>query len=109
MLGIMITNGPEDVTVTEGATAMFPCWIRGTNSLPFWYINGSVYMENLPPRHYYVHSNRTLVVMDVQLSDNGTTYRCSLVVVSSNVGVLTVDVAQPGEKNHANVVILCVF
>ena len=89
MLEIAITDGPEDVTVNEGGTASFPCWVTGTTDLPFWYINDFIYtIQFFPPRHYY--SNNTLLVLDVQLSDNGTTYQCSLHVASSRIGVLTV-------------------
>lgn len=90
---IEIEHGPEDITVEEGASASFPCLITGTTSVPFWCIGGSVYsIRNLPSRHSYF--NWTLTIANVEPSDNGTTYQCSLHVVSSNTAVLTV-IADP--------------
>jgi hypothetical protein len=98
MLEIAITDGPRNITVQEGSTVIFPCLITGTTDLPLWYIGGTLYMiDSLPARHMYFSSNMTLVVMDVQLSDNNTAYRCSLFVVSSGSGVLTVLAAQNGK------------
>ena len=85
----MITHGPEDVTVVEGASASFPCFITGTAGVPFWDIGGSVRtVRNLPDRHYY--SNFTLTVRDVELSDSGTKYQCLIHIVASHTAVLTV-------------------
>lgn len=96
MLEITIVNGPANVTVKEGDSASFPCLVTGTTGVPFWYIDDSVYtIRNLPSRHYYL--NWTLTIMDVQLSDNGTEYRCSLYIVSSHTAVLTV-IANPNGK-----------
>ena len=62
---IIITHGPEDVTVKEGNSTSFPCFISGTNGVPFWKIGEFVFTtRNLPRRHYY--SNSTLTVTDVQ-------------------------------------------
>jgi hypothetical protein len=99
MLEIAIVKGPRNITVQEGSTAIFPCLITGTTDLPLWYIDGTSYntFDILPARHMYFSSNMTLVVMDVQLSDNNTAYRCSLFVVSSGIGVLTVVAAQNGK------------
>lgn len=89
MLLIEITHGPENVTVNEGDSAMFPCYVTGTTDLPVWYIDDSVYtIRGLPRRHFY--SNRTLTIIDVQRSDNGTKIRCSLLIVSSDTAILNV-------------------
>jgi hypothetical protein len=91
MLQVTITNGPQDITVYEGATAMFPCSIVGAASVPFWYIDDSRYdFRSLPDRHSFSLENKTLIVSEVKISDNGTAYKCSVFVATSNPGVLTV-------------------
>ena len=75
-----IIQGPQNVTVHEGESAMFPCLYTGTNEFPLWYINSASYAIlgtslGLPERHRYF--NQTITVRDVQPLDNGNTYRCS--------------------------------
>ena len=85
----MISHGPEDVTVNEGDSASFPCFLNETNGVPFWQIGDFVCtIRDLPRRHYY--SNWTLTITDVQLKDNGTTYQCLIYIISSKIAVLTV-------------------
>lgn len=90
MMEIEIARDPEDVTVNEGGSATFSCLVNGTTDVPFWYIGGSVHtIHDLPSRHSYW--NWTLMVSDVQPSDNGTEYQCSLFIVSSRIAILSVN------------------
>ena len=93
MSQIDITHGPENVTIVEGESASFHCFVAGTTAVPYWYIGHSLYtIRDLPSRHSYF--NWTLTVTDVKLSDDQETYQCSLFVVSSKIAVLTV-IADP--------------
>ena len=98
-----ISQGPQNVTVNEGESAMFPCLYTGTNEFPLWYINGASYAIlgtslGLPERHRYF--NQTITVRDVQLSDNGNTYRCSFLFgeITSEMATLTVIPVPRGES-----------
>ena len=90
---IVILEGPMNLTVEEGRTARFPCNYSGANEIPEWYIRGALYVAfQLPPRHRYSHFERAIIVHNVSISDNGTTYRCSLNYgqVNSDTATLTV-------------------
>ena len=89
MAGIEITHGPENVSVLVNGSATFPCQFRGTTGQPFWYIRGNQYsLENLPPRHLFLHGNVT--IYNVQPSDKGSTYQCTFFTVWSGIATLTV-------------------
>ena len=104
-----ILQEPMNLTVQEGQSAHFPCYsgiapdilhialtllpLAGTGEIPDWYINGGLYIASrLPPRHAYLYSERAMIVRNVSITDNGTTYRCSFDygLVNSNTAILTV-------------------
>ena len=92
---IEITQGPQNVTVVEGESAVFTCSYTGTFEFPTWHINGASYAIQgetlgLPERHRY--SNQMMTVRDVQASDDGTTYSCSFLfgTIASSEATLTV-------------------
>ena len=90
---IEILQGPTDLTVEEGHAARFPCNYSGPSEAPVWYINDVLYVVfQPPPRHTYLYSEKAMVVHNVAISDNGTTYRCALSngQVNSNTATLTV-------------------
>ena len=107
----VITEGPQNLTVQEGETAIFPCSYTETLTYPVWYINASSYTvtaswQLLPPRHTYSISQQKMIVTDVQLSDSGTTYRClffhSGQVLYSDTAALTVVTASQGQGHGCN-------
>ena len=78
-----IIQGPQNVTVNEGQSAMFPCLYTGTNNFPLWYINGALYAIlgtslGLPERHSYF--NQMITLTDVQPSDNGNTLQVFILI-----------------------------
>ena len=81
---------PHNVTVTEGNEASFACSFNGSFSVPGWKINGRTYTWNtLPAKHEFTGSQ--LVVSDVDVSMNGSTYQCFIgAMYQSAVGTLTV-------------------
>lgn len=86
---LTIEHGPENITVAKGNCASFCCVISGTTVAPVWKINGRVHtIFTLPDRHIY--SSQTLTVSNVELSDNGMKYQCTIFNVSSQIAILTV-------------------
>ena len=104
---IEITQGPQNITVEEGESAVFTCLYTGTFDFPTWHINGATYVIQgetlgLPDRHRY--SNQMMTVSKVQISDNETTYRCSFMFgeISSSTATLTVLPATNGKLAFVN-------
>ena len=102
---VVITKGPQNLTVHEGVTATFPCSYSGTLTYPVWYINDSSYAitatwQFLPLRHTYSIAQQKMIVSNVQLSDSGTMYRCLLLYsgqrLDSDWATLTVIAASQG-------------
>ena len=92
---IEITQGPQNVTIEEGESAVFTCSYTGTFDFPAWHINGASYpiqgeTLGLPDRHHY--SNQMMTVSDIQISDNGSRYSCSFLFgeIASSTAILTV-------------------
>lgn len=82
--GIRFTEEPkyEEVEYGKASEAVFHChyWGKSEGKLQ-WVINSTLYnsSQQLPPRHHYKDSTHThLIVSDIQLWDNGTTYQCQL-------------------------------
>ena len=93
----MLLEQPVDVYINEGETAVFRCLHSGTTGVPWWIINGFQYSYNLlPARHTY--RQQALLVRDVQLSDNASTYQCYFnhFDVVSTVGTLYYIIHHPG-------------
>lgn len=87
----MLIDQPQDAYVEVGETAKFNCSHTGTSHIPWWRINGYNYpIELLPPRCYYNTYNQRLILSDVRLSDNSSTYLCFFGLVSSSVGMVYV-------------------
>lgn len=104
MPAIQILWEPEDITVEEGDTAIFNCSYTGTLEVPFWYIGSDAFsLGSLPDRHMYL--NEMLIVTDVRLSDNYTTYQCSFIEVSSRTAILTVVPTTPNSELNTIVVL----
>ena len=82
---------PLNVTVMEGETAMFECSYTGVEEI-IWIIN-DFYYSDLPDRHYVYESQpNVLVITGVQLSMNGSSYRCyAEAMLSTNTGHLYVE------------------
>ena len=71
----------------------FYCVVNGTSDTPHWIINGIPLGYPLPERH--IRFGRSLKVTNVHLSDNGTTYQCSLHVIFSETAILIVRAMSP--------------
>ena len=104
---VEITQGPQNMTVEEGESAVFTCSYTGSEDFPTWHINGANYAIQgetlgLPDRHRY--SNQMMTVSNVQISDDGTTYSCSFLFgeIASSTAVLTVLPATHGELAFVN-------
>ncbi len=96
---IEMWSEPQDITVSPGGTAQFPCSVTGTSVPPLWIIGNEMFpVDRLPPRHSY--SNQVLTVGDVQVSDSGRTYQCSYMTPQSRTATLTV--LQIGGKLNFN-------
>ena len=94
---IVFLQEPKNVTVAEGKDAFFPCSYLGTNRSPSWTINSHIFLiSSLPPKHSYNGSG--LIVSNVDLSLNMSSYSCSIVLVTrgrlnntkSNTGFLLI-------------------
>ncbi len=90
----MLLDQPKDQLLEEGETAVFNCSYSGFSGHPWWVINGWIYsIDNLPDRISY--RNQMLLIDNVMMSDNSTTYQCHFVPSTySTVGVLYVE--EPG-------------
>ena len=78
-LGQTLLQEPKNVTVFEGMDAFFPCYYHGTSGIPTWRIaNHEFATSALPPRYFYNGSG--LVVSNVDLSLNMTSYSCFFIV-----------------------------
>ena len=76
-----------DTTVVQGGNARFLCGYAGRQSI-VWIINTLHYTSTtLPEKHAieYQAGYEILVVMDVDLEMNGTTYQCAAESVTSSV------------------------
>ena len=74
-VGVGFVDQPQDATVCVGNQLKMDCNFRGISSAPLWLINSTVYRSSeLPPHHMY--DGRTLIVNNVFLEDNDTTYQC---------------------------------
>ena len=63
------------MTVFEGMDAFFPCYYHGTSGIPTWRIGKTEFATSaLPPPYFYNGSG--LVVSNVDLSLNMTSYSC---------------------------------
>ena len=99
---IVFIQQPQNVTVSEGADAFFPCSYLGTSGVPSWKINNKVFVTSpLPSRHLYNGSG--LVVSNVDLSLNMSSYSCFFTVyingefmdIKSNTGFLIIGLHKP--------------
>ena len=86
---IQLASGPQDVSVNEGGSTSLNCTFTGTRDVPDWIINGVTYSSSsLPPRHSWF--NQRLTIINVNMSDNGTTYQCVVIPIFSGIATLTV-------------------
>lgn len=82
-----------DVFVYSGETAYFKCECYEENqALPSWNINGSVYpLTRLPWPYYFDYETLSLVVPEVSLLMNTSTYQCCVsgcFTYGSSIGTL---------------------
>lgn len=86
---IRIIEQPQDQFVNLGETAIFVCNYTDSAQIPFWLINGEIYTaQGLPQRHFY--RSKRLSVYNAMASDNGSTYQCIFIEISSRQAVLMV-------------------
>ena len=93
---VVITDGPGNVTKPIGQSVTFCCRYIGTNDLPLWKINGTLYLSSsLPYGHRFTFEGLQVKTRG-QL--NHTEYRCAVIVykdgyfieIQSPPGFLTV-------------------
>ena len=88
---------PRDVVVRENAPANFSCLISNGNPIITWIINMRTFSPGrLPNGHRLLRQDygQVLVINNVQLEQNGSTYQCAVATTSvferSNIGKLFV-------------------
>lgn len=90
----VIEQPQSSVEVEEHKNASIVCKFAGTDISPNWLINESAYTPSfLPSKHYYNGTN--LIIVDVSMASNGTTYCCFLLFwdgsnITSDVATLMV-------------------
>lgn len=73
---------PTNEEVCIGETAYFDCDIDKWD-YPQWYINSTIYQSyKLPPKHFYDGIMKRMIVSNVTLIQNNTTYQCFFVKLS---------------------------
>ena len=88
---VQIILEPQNAHAPQGDTAYFNCSFIGAAVQPLWTINGKHYFSGgYPERHIYLAQWQVLEVVNVQLSDNGSTYQCHILSLPSRVAILTV-------------------
>ena len=97
LAGIVFITQPEDHNVCIGSSATVKCMFMGTDVLPSWFINSTLYTSSdLPPNHRY--DGRLMTIDNVLPHQNDTTYQCffnliiseSLCQLKSHIGKLQV-------------------
>ena len=74
---------PQNTTVCAGDQARMDCAYMGTASSPYWRINSTVYPSfDLPPNHRF--DGRSLIVTNVFLEYNDTTYQCFFEILTND-------------------------
>ena len=88
---VTITSEPADAYVTEGDSAYFNCSYNGTRDVPIWTVNGIHYLDgSYPERHIYDSKSQVLEIYDTVLTDNGSTYQCTVFTKLSRIATLFV-------------------
>ena len=98
-LGEMLSfvHQPTDIIVKETEEANFSCTYSGAGGVVSWIINGLTVTLNMFPlnhRPWYYTNGQVLMVTNVNLQQNGSTYQCTLTgestFMESSIGVLIV-------------------
>ena len=78
------------MSLSEGSEARFGCTYNGSSLIPSWRINDIIYVwSSLPEKHVY--DGHTLIVQNVDITLNGSTYQCLIPgIAQSSVGLLIV-------------------
>ena len=89
---IVFTSQPQSVVVTEGTNVTFHCSFSGSQGIPDWKINNSVYYwQGIPWPYIFNQRDYSLSINNVQASLNNTTFGCIVHgSIESSVGLLTV-------------------
>ena len=95
--GVSIISGPQNQTVMEGDSARFECVYEGSDRVPSWRINTTIYSNSQLPGEYELDDQDfSLSVQSVPTSLNSTSFQCIIGIYFSEKGYLFVE---PIEKN----------
>ena len=91
---VYFVKEPANVTVTEGMNVTIPCQVNGSEILPFWRINGTVYSLLNIPNDIEILRDGSLFIDKANLKINFTYFQCFILrnieELSSQIGILTV-------------------
>lgn len=90
--GVSFISEPVNQTITEGTSVHFACTYEGSNRLPLWRINTTIFSHTqLPSGFKFDREDFSLCVLNAPASLNFTSFQCVVGTRFSNRGYLIVE------------------